>query len=528
MKTRTLTSMAILICFTGLLNGQIINIPGDYLTIQAGIDAAAKGDTVLVAEGTWFENIDYKGKAITVASQFIKEGDTSYISKTIIDGSQPVDPDKASVVIMASGEDTTSVLCGFTIANGKGTYGKIGGLNHRTGCGILVLYSGGKIIHNIIENNTPDVSTHEYYKVFGIGLAGIVNNKRQLIVRDNIIRHNTFDDKPVANGGGIVIGGGPALVEYNTISNNLLTSDVGVHGGGVFYFPLENDATTTNKFILRNNKITGNIVSCPEGYTHAGGILFTGLNSPTDIIAYNNIIACNESKNNKGGGITVMSCNPVIFNNTIYNNKAQNGNQLYIMDEGSPFLYNNIIWSDSEIPEIVRENGAVTVAYCDVRGGFAGEGNIGADPMLDTVTFELVEGSSCIGAGTDSIEVDEIWYLAPAFDAAGNPRPDTIEGNVDIGAMEFQSTLTDINECILNEKSDLHIYPNPAKDYIFIQVEEPLNYTFEFISSAGQLMHTEEFFGTQKQVSLASHNEGIYFIRVRSVKNVWTGKVVKY
>src|SRR5271168_3437186 len=50
-----------------------IHVPGDQPSIQAGIDASSNGDVVLVAPGTYNENIDFKGKAITVTS-----GATSY------------------------------------------------------------------------------------------------------------------------------------------------------------------------------------------------------------------------------------------------------------------------------------------------------------------------------------------------------------------------------------------------------------------------------------------------------------------
>src|SRR5579862_8970739 len=45
-----------------------IHVPTDQPTIQAAINAASTGDTVLVAPGTYYENINFSGKAITVTS----------------------------------------------------------------------------------------------------------------------------------------------------------------------------------------------------------------------------------------------------------------------------------------------------------------------------------------------------------------------------------------------------------------------------------------------------------------------------
>ena len=122
-----------------------ILVPADYVTIQGGIEAASNGDTVLVASGTYFENINYRGKAITVASLFIIDGDTNHINSTIIDGSLATNPDSASVVYFINGEDTTSILQGFTITGGTGTL--LMTFQAQVGAGIYAFNSGCKILY---------------------------------------------------------------------------------------------------------------------------------------------------------------------------------------------------------------------------------------------------------------------------------------------------------------------------------------------------------------------------------------------
>ena len=53
--------------FSGAAYGATIHVPGDQPTIQAGIDAASDGDSILVAPGS-YENFNFNGKNLTVRS----------------------------------------------------------------------------------------------------------------------------------------------------------------------------------------------------------------------------------------------------------------------------------------------------------------------------------------------------------------------------------------------------------------------------------------------------------------------------
>ena len=79
-----------------------------FLTIQAAIDRSSGGAQVLVYPGTYVENLNFHGKAISVIS-------TNGPMETIIDGNG-----QGRVVAFVTGESRESVLEGFTITNGQG------------------------------------------------------------------------------------------------------------------------------------------------------------------------------------------------------------------------------------------------------------------------------------------------------------------------------------------------------------------------------------------------------------------------
>jgi hypothetical protein len=261
---------------TAALQAQIIHVPADYPTIWQGIDAAIPGDTVLVADGLYYEQIDFEGKKpLMVASLFLIDGDKSHIANTIIDASYPFDPDFASVVYFDEGEDTTTVLCGFTIQNGRGTYTP-DNLDDRQGGGIWISDAGAKIIHNRITHNTLD--DRQPLNGMSVDGAGIgtkwADGNYWVVIANNIIDSNTcISQYDYAWGAGV-------SSSYNTrLTNNIITHNIcsgqsgaSAQGAGI---AIGQEAAWTSPvvFIAANNTITHNYSYAQDNFATAAGVV---------------------------------------------------------------------------------------------------------------------------------------------------------------------------------------------------------------------------------------------------------------
>ncbi len=100
-----------------MANAALLEVPGQYPTIQEAIDAAGRGDTVVVAPGIYREHIDFRGKQITVRSRAPDQPEC--VQGTVIDGEHV-----RRGVTFSGGERRSTRLLGFTIANG---YARVGG-----------------------------------------------------------------------------------------------------------------------------------------------------------------------------------------------------------------------------------------------------------------------------------------------------------------------------------------------------------------------------------------------------------------
>lgn len=315
---------------TAVLQARIIHVPADYPTIQLGINAASPGDTVVVSDGVYFGQISFLGKKpLVVASRYIMDGDTNHILNTILDGGKLTNKDNASVVYFVSGEDTTSVLCGVTIRNGKGT---VTSSNLIQGGGIWISGSGAIIRNNrITGNKCEDYAPSSYSGCAGAGISidNILTNN-WVVIQDNLITNNmVITNKPDTRcGGGGIKSSSKVRIVNNRITNNLAKRTVdgnyGTAGGGLL-FDGDNPLLLEVPAIVTGNTIMGNQVKANTSY--GGGVYFTKtLLTFTNNSVLNNEVASITTKTELGAGGMIISDFPTgstISNNLFRNNSSE-------------------------------------------------------------------------------------------------------------------------------------------------------------------------------------------------------------
>ena len=477
---------------------EILEVPGRYAAIQDAILAAADSDTVIVSPGTYRENIDSRGKSLTLRST--DPSDPSIVASTVIDGGQ------AGPVITLN-EVASATIAGLTIRSGYS--------QSERGAGIVCLNSNATITGNIIEGNRCAVQggaiscTYSAAIISGNRItaneapsaAGIFLMKSAADVSANTIADNTSaggmtaimaaDSSGNIHGNTIAgnesgeTGGLPPLGLLDCsfdVAENVITQN---NGGGVYV----SCSTYSRTAIVRSNAIVNNFG------VFAKGLYLVGPKGSAFIIG--NTIVGNESSHNSA--IKCRESNPVIAGNVVVGNRSESGAAVLRAHKSNVCLVGNTFCANMSRPDVsvIRfEGGYSSVVNCVFRGNkredikvepylgdegkatvshsiaratspggglIFGPGNIDADPLFvdpghwddagtpsdpsdDTFIpgdYHLLPGSPCIDAGTNDVDnpdTPEIETLPPT-DISGLPR--VIDGDldgtatVDIGAYEY-------------------------------------------------------------------------------------------
>ena len=407
-----------------------------YTSIQAAIDAAINGDTVLVHDGTYVENISISGKTITVLSDN-GPGDT------IIDGDG-----SGNVVYLGSGDST---LEGFTIQNGASM--SIGG-------GIYCFHSSPTINNCTIADNIARSGGGIYCSSSSPAitdcriLRNATGNGGGIFCTGSsspTITHCIIDGNFASGGALFGYGGGiyceddaSPTISNSTISNNSAEShttgtDAG-WGGGIYC--MENSSLT-----ITNSIISGNTAVDFGGFSEGkgGGIYCDAILSMTNCVVANNT-AGNESTAGNGGGIYCWWDSSVTITNcTIAENKATLGAGVFY-HACLPTVVNSILWDNT--PDAIGHyvtSGSINITYSDIEGGYTGEGNINTDPLFADAAngdFHLKPDSPCIDEGNNGAAG------VPDTDFEGDQR--IVDGDndgtptVDMGADEVTEFILEV------------------------------------------------------------------------------------
>jgi len=337
---------------TGLAQATTITIgPGanyDFDTIQAGIDAAVDGDTVVVALGEYLitESITFRGKAITVKS-------VTGLEQTTIRMGTPTDTNRGSVVVFENSETAASILDGFTITGG-------------TGCRLWA----------------PNESAF-----FWLGGGICLDNASSGTLRNCAIIQNSAD----AGGGVSVFSGSSAILTNCVISGNLARHSEAVAGGVLCW---DSSSVTMIECLIRDNSTMG-----------AGGGVCCGSHdkSMTSSVNMTNCDIMNNTAARLGGGVYAINTSATLKNCVFEQNTGGWGGggvgSSYQMESfievsnctitknsgaadaggggvlsaiGSTTITNSIIYGNTSAkgPEIsLVQGGKLSIAYSNVAGG---------------------------------------------------------------------------------------------------------------------------------------------------------------
>jgi len=302
MRPKPVPVLMLLVLFALPTAAATIHVPGDQPTIQAGINAALNGDTVLVADGTYTgpgnRDIDFLGKAITVRS-------ADGTDTCIVDGEG-----LGRGFVLINEEPPEAVLQGFTIRNCVGDFGG----------GVYCVGSSPTLVGLVIRDCSATSDGGGFYSIEGAP-----------VIRDSRFESNQTGG---AGSGAYLRDAGAMEISECMFTNNT----------GVFTLITSSFGGMIRDSLVESN--TGGGIRCFGQVTVAGNTITnntgdSGISCGSQAMIVDNVITGNVN-DSVGGGIDASGYSATIIGNTITKNQGSSGGGIHFdADRGS--IHGNVI-----------------------------------------------------------------------------------------------------------------------------------------------------------------------------------------
>ncbi len=313
-KFKILLSLFIVFWLTGVgaVSAETYYVPGDYSSIQDAVNESSNGDTIIVKDGNYAENVEIK-KELTLKSE---NGSANCV----------VEPDSWHGIISNANNVTIE---GFTVKNAD------------IGIDVAVGYS-----LNDIKNNTVDGCNQGIHLESGSERNNISNN----VLRDNTqgIHLTGSVDNNIA--GNVISNNNQGFwLQSNSNSNFIFNNTVHHNFLGITIRYSENNVVKQNNVYDNEDKGIYIFISLPFYQAMNTSVIDNTVRNNTYGIylgefANNNLVLSNTVYDNDQG-IFIETDSNLIESNTVYNNRVGvniHGSSLFASSSGNSVLSNTI------------------------------------------------------------------------------------------------------------------------------------------------------------------------------------------